>query len=158
VLRILIPEFLDFAGYRIYRAAITPENPWEKIFECGGTTGVPLTYSFDDSNLVMGFSYYYAVAAYDDGSQNFLNPGISLESSRMTSSAYLEASSSLEPEDSYADIKKNLRVVPTLTISAHLTMVIQIMQAVLRIIRFFLSDYPVNVKFAFIQWPAILSR
>lgn len=103
---------IDFAGYRVYRAAISPDNPWEIVFECGGNTNVPLTHSFEDTNLVTGFAYYYAVTAFDDGVYNFLNPGISLESSRMTSSAYLEASSSLEPEISFSGIKKNLRVVP----------------------------------------------
>lgn len=105
-------DVIDFAGYRIYRVAISPEYAWERVFECGGNSGIPITHSYVDTNLVMGFSYYYAVTAFDDGTQNFMNPGVSLESSRMTSSAYLDATSSLEPETTHKGIKTNLRVVP----------------------------------------------
>lgn len=102
----------DFAGYRVYRAAVFPDNEWELIFECGGETGVPLTTCYIDTNLIMGFDYYYAVTAFDDGTQNFLNPGVSLESSRLTSSAFFGASSSQKAEVTYNGIKSNLRVVP----------------------------------------------
>jgi len=102
----------DFAGYRVYRAAVFPDNEWDLIFECGGETGVPLINSYKDTNLIMGFNYYYAVTAFDDGTQNFLNPGVSLESSRLTSSAYFGASSSLKAEETLRGIESNLRVVP----------------------------------------------
>ncbi|MDP3147708.1 MAG: hypothetical protein Q8N83_01135 [Ignavibacteria bacterium] len=102
----------DFAGYRIYRAAITPDNTWEKIYEMGGSSGNPITHSYVDSNLVMGFDYYYAVTAFDDGSQNYVNPGVSLESSRLASTAYVGASAAREAQTTLEDFKSKLRVVP----------------------------------------------
>jgi hypothetical protein len=102
----------DFSGYRVYRAAVSPENPWELIFECGGNSGVPITHRYDDENLIVGFNYYYAVTAFDDGTQNFLHPGLSLESSRLTSTAYIGASSALKPEATAKGVSENLRVVP----------------------------------------------
>ena len=102
----------DFSGYNVYRVAVTPDNLWEKIFECGGNSGVPVTHSFVDTNLVMGFNYYYAVTAFDDGTQNFLQPGVSLESSWLTSTAYIGAAAARPAEETYASFQKNLRVVP----------------------------------------------
>ncbi len=102
----------DFSGYRIYRVSVTPDNLWEKIFECGGNTGVPVTHTFIDTNLVMGFNYYYAVTSFDDGTQNFLNPGKSLESSWLTSTAYIGAAAARPSENTYSSFQNNLRVVP----------------------------------------------
>lgn len=102
----------DFSGYRVYRAAITPDNQWEKLSECGGKTGVPVTNSFIDSSLVLGFNYYYAVTSYDDGTQNTFNPGVSLESSMLTSTAYLGVSASRPAQETSSDFQNNLRVVP----------------------------------------------
>lgn len=102
----------DFSGYRIYRAAISPNNLWEKIFECGGNSGVPITHDYVDTNLVMGFNYYYAITSFDDGTQNTLNPGLSLESSWLTSTAYLGAAAARKAETSFASFQDNLRVVP----------------------------------------------
>ncbi len=107
-----ITNKIDFYGYRIYRAAITPDNLWEKIFECGGTSNNSITHTYIDTNLVMGFNYYYAVTAFDDGTQNFLNTGQSLESSWLTSSAYIGAAAARRAETSYSDFENNLRVVP----------------------------------------------
>ncbi len=102
----------DFSGYRIYRVAVTPDNLWEKIFECGGNTGIPITHNYVDSNLVMGFNYYYAVTSFDNGTQNFFHPGQSLESSWLTSTAYIGAAVARPAEQTHADFQKNLRVVP----------------------------------------------
>lgn len=102
----------DFAGYRIYRTAISPDNRWDMIYEMGGTSGNPIEHSYVDSNIVMGFNYYYAVTAFDDGTQNTLNPGQSLESSRLTSTAYVGVSASIAPQTTYSGFKDNLRVVP----------------------------------------------
>ncbi len=102
----------DFAGYRVYRAAISPENPWEQIFECGGNSGVPLTHQYEDTSLVLGFNYFYAVTSFDDGSQNILEPGRSLESSRITSTAYLGTSASRPAQTTHSEFEENLRVVP----------------------------------------------
>ncbi|MBK7105567.1 MAG: hypothetical protein IPH62_09825 [Ignavibacteriae bacterium] len=102
----------DFAGYRLYRAAISPENKWEKILEVGGNTGLPIVHSYIDSNVIMGFDYYYAVTAFDDGLNNYLKPGQPLESSKLTSTAYVGTSAAMEPQASHNSFKKNLRVVP----------------------------------------------
>ncbi len=102
----------DFAGYRLYRVPVTPDNTWEKIFECGGNSGIPVTHDYIDSNIVMGFDYYYAVTSYDDGTQNYLNPGIPLESARLTSIAYVAATAAREAQTTHEGFKTNLRVVP----------------------------------------------
>ncbi|MFA7420913.1 MAG: hypothetical protein WCZ90_14620 [Melioribacteraceae bacterium] len=103
---------IDFSGYRLYRAAISPENKWEKILEIGGNTGKPIVHSYVDTSVVMGFDYYYALTAFDDGKNNYLNPGQSLESSRLTSTAYVGASAAVGPQSTHEELKKNLRVVP----------------------------------------------
>lgn len=102
----------DFAGYRLYRAAISPDNRWEMIYEMGGASGNPIEHSYIDSNIIMGFNYYYAVTAFDDGKQNYLNPGVSLESSRLTSTAYVGVSAAMAPQLTHTGFKDNLRVVP----------------------------------------------
>ncbi|MGD8780823.1 MAG: hypothetical protein PVH88_17895 [Ignavibacteria bacterium] len=102
----------DFAGYRIYRAAITPDNPWELLYEMGGDSGNPIEHVYIDSSIIMGFDYYYAVTTFDDGTQNELNPGVSLESSRLTSTAYAGVSASRAAQTTSQGFKNNLRVVP----------------------------------------------
>lgn len=102
----------DFAGYRIYRAAISPDNRWEKIYEMGGNSGNPIVHTYTDSSIIMGFNYYYAVTAFDNGLNNNLNPGVSLESSRLTSTAYVGTSAALAPQLTHSGFKDNLRVVP----------------------------------------------
>lgn len=76
----------DFAGFRLYRAEELFTNVYQKIWECGGNSGVPITNQYTDRNVTRGKSYYYYVVAYDDGSQNFseLLPGESVESSHFS--------------------------------------------------------------------------
>ena len=72
----------DFVGYRVYRAVGKPDTSYTLIFETTGTD----VHSYDDKTAVPGFSYYYYVAAFDDGGMNVpgtedgLYPGQSLES------------------------------------------------------------------------------
>jgi hypothetical protein len=70
---------LDFTGYRIYRAEGSFTNPYKLI-----ATFVGDTTHYTDRDTERGKKYFYAVTAYDDGSQNTtgVNPGESLESSR----------------------------------------------------------------------------
>ncbi len=81
-----IPDYdtgiIDFAGYRVYRTKEINYNTYELIWECGGTTGVPVQTTFVDSSVQRGFAYFYYVTSYDDGSQNWENPGKSLESGK----------------------------------------------------------------------------
>jgi len=73
----------DFAGYRLYRAEDSFTNIYTKIWECGGTTGIPISNQYVDRTVERGKSYFYYVVAYDDGTQNFceLSLGKSVESS-----------------------------------------------------------------------------
>ena len=95
----------DFAGYKIFRSVNKPDTTYELI-------GIlpPGTYSFIDSLCVPGFSYYYYILAFDDGSNNRseANPHGSLHSNkfytRTTESAYILGNGI---EDS------NQRLVPT---------------------------------------------
>ena len=73
---------IDFAGYRVYRAVGRNDTTFQKIFECGGSSGVPLTTHYVDTGVKRGFPYFYYVTAYDDGSQNWEQPGRSLESGK----------------------------------------------------------------------------
>ena len=82
----------DWAAWRIYRkiGAIYVNDPldkknnlgatWEMIFETADRN----TLSYIDNDVTRGVSYYYAVTAIDDGTQNSdgLFPGQALESSR----------------------------------------------------------------------------
>jgi hypothetical protein len=72
----------DFAGYRIYRAMGRNDTTFQKIWECGGTSRVPVSTKFVDTSVRRGVAYYYYVTAYDDGSQNWEAPGRSLESGK----------------------------------------------------------------------------
>ena len=68
----------DFAGYRIYRAAGSYLNVYDKIYEVLGDT-----LHYTDRAVERGKPYYYYVTAFDDGSLNTtgVKPGQSLESS-----------------------------------------------------------------------------
>ena len=72
----------DFAGYRVYRAQGRNDTTFTLVWECGGTSGVPVQTSFRDTTVQRGFAYYYYVTSYDDGSQNWEHPGESLESGK----------------------------------------------------------------------------
>jgi len=65
----------DFAGYRVYRAAGSPDSDYVLVYEGPDTRFVDVMVSKD-------FVYYYQVASYDDGTQNWSNPGVKLESGR----------------------------------------------------------------------------
>ena len=69
----------DFAGYRIYRTQGSFTNVYNLLATLEGDV---LTYT--DREVERGKKYYYAITAYDDGSQNTtgLYPGQSLESSQ----------------------------------------------------------------------------
>jgi len=63
----------DFAGYRVYRSIGSPDSDRTLIYEG------PLT-AYQDRQVSKDFEYYYAVSAYDDGTQNWSNAGKKLES------------------------------------------------------------------------------
>jgi hypothetical protein len=72
----------DFAGYRIYRAKDINYGRYDLVWECGGNTGIPVSHSFVDTTVQRGFGYFYYVSSYDDGSQNWENPGERIESGK----------------------------------------------------------------------------
>ena len=55
----------DFAGYKIFRAVGKPDTTYEEIATL--TSGVT---QYDDETPVRGFSYYYYLVAFNDGSNN----------------------------------------------------------------------------------------
>ncbi len=65
----------DFAGYRVYRATGARDSSYYKVYD--GTANEYL-----DANVAPGYQYFYYVVAYDDGSQNWQDPGVSLEGGR----------------------------------------------------------------------------
>ena len=68
----------DFVGYNIYRA----EGSWKNVYNLVGSFIGDST-RFVDRDVERGKKYYYAVTAFDDGTQNIsgLFPGQPLESS-----------------------------------------------------------------------------
>ena len=91
----------DFSHYRIYRQEGSRLAPWELIVvipayhlataeagEHGVDFGGRVYY---DHDVTGGVDYWYSVVAVDDGSQNWAQPGVPLESSRWwTWSGYSE--------------------------------------------------------------------
>ena len=96
----------NFSGYRIYRAVGTPDTIFQKIAELP-----PGSDYYEDKSAARGFSYYYYISSYTDGSLNtagIANPTGSLESGRfytMTSrAAFLKRKAGVELDD--------IRIVP----------------------------------------------
>ncbi len=99
-------EKADFVGYKIYRAVGKPDTTYQLIH-----TAPKGEYSFDDLTAQRGFSYYYYIVAYNDGSNNTsgaANPTGELHSSRFytrtTQPAYLRRQA--------GQSMKDIRVVP----------------------------------------------
>ncbi len=101
-----------FAGYRIYRSVAKYDTTYYELFSCGSGTSHPaIVNSFDDTTAIRGFSYYYYIASFNDGSNNQLfsgNPPGPLHSSmfwtRTTEPATLKRPASEDPD--------SIRVVP----------------------------------------------
>jgi len=98
----------NFSGYRIYRAMFQPDTFYQKIYECGGNSGNPITHEFLDTTAVRGFDYYYYITSFDDGTTNDVQPGVPMESSRFYTMTNEPAHLVRAPGASMADI----RVVP----------------------------------------------
>ena len=101
----------NFGGYRIYRALGSVDSFYHEIYACGTGTDNAIEYQYKDREAIRGFSYYYYIVAFTDGSQNTdatLNPVGSLESGRAYTqtkrAAYLRRPQGLDLE--------NIRIVP----------------------------------------------
>ena len=101
----------DFGGYKVFRAVGKSDTVFSEIFACGkGTENPTIVNVYDDVNAVRGFSYYYYVVAFNDGTNNNTqaNPHGPLMSSRYytltTEPAYLRRA----PGESLKDV----RIVP----------------------------------------------
>lgn len=71
-----------FNGYVIYRSTgnvLDWRTVYEKIFECDAADVV---HQYDDTSAVRGSNYYYYIQSKDDGSQNDIDPGTPLFSSK----------------------------------------------------------------------------
>jgi hypothetical protein len=61
---------LDLAGYRLYRSEYLPIGPWTLVADItkgDSNCKSGSTYTFIDSTVEIGSSYYYALTAYDTG-------------------------------------------------------------------------------------------
>ncbi|NOY60328.1 MAG: hypothetical protein GXO75_15570 [Calditrichaeota bacterium] len=65
----------DFAGYRVYKAVGARDSTYRMIYDGTGN-------EYTDSDVSSGFQYFYYVTAYDNGSQNWEDPGVSIESGK----------------------------------------------------------------------------
>lgn len=64
----------DFGGYKIYRAVGKSDTVHTEIFACGSGTDHPeIVHSYDDVSAIRGFSYFYYITAFNDGSNNNTN-------------------------------------------------------------------------------------
>ena len=101
-----------FGGYRLFRGIGKPDTTYEEIFACGvGTENPGIVNTFDDLTPVRGFSYYYYLVAFSDGSNNTsgaANPTGELQSgmfyTKTTEPAFLRRQAGMQLAD--------IRVVP----------------------------------------------
>jgi len=139
----------DFAGYRIYRQEGSRLAPWEVVCDVPASALQQMTATenapFDglawiDPATLEGYPYWYSVVAYDDGSQNWAEPGVSLESSAWwtwtgyvengvipgftTTTTGVEVSGTITTQTWTAD-QSPYRVTDTITVPAGETLTIQ---------------------------------
>lgn len=97
----------NFAGFKIFRAIGKPDTVYQEIFSC---TLPDTVHSFNDRTPQRGFSYYYYIVSFSDGSNNSgtMNPSGPLVSSRFYTQTTLPAYLKRQAGDDLKDI----RVVP----------------------------------------------
>ncbi|MCK5686526.1 fibronectin [bacterium] len=74
--------YVNFGGYRIYRAVTASDSIYHEIFSCGINDAVNY---YEDKTAIRGLSYYYYIVSLSDGSLNInssINPVGQLESGR----------------------------------------------------------------------------
>ncbi len=100
----------DFAGYRVYRKVLVvdtvlSDSTWEMLWD-SKKAGTPNATEYVDSNVVDGVEYQYAVTCYNNGTQNFRDPGVSLESSVYWNVANITVGSATNVKNDEPLIKK----------------------------------------------------
>jgi len=102
----------DFGGYRIFRSVAKPDTTYDEIFACGlGTENPEIVNTYDDLSPIRGFSYYYYLVAFNDGSNNQsgdTNPRGQLHSGRFYTQTTTPAFLSRQAGKTLS----NIRVVP----------------------------------------------
>ena len=96
----------DFSGYKIFRSVGKPDTTYEEIYS--GSIGM---YTYEDLTAIRGFSYYYYISAFNDGSNNTTgntNPPGQLLSNRFYTKTTVPAFLRREAGNNLNDI----RVVP----------------------------------------------
>lgn len=111
---------VDIAGYRVYRSGSYPMGPWEMIADI--PVGDPdhwnsfeERYEVDDYLVAMGYGYYYAITAYDEGHDTWsVDPSVSvppLESSLYANRSQSAFFTTLRPASETDGLSK-VAVVP----------------------------------------------
>lgn len=98
-------NYVNFSGYRLYRAMDSYNRIFEKVFECGpGTSNSAVVNTWLDLTVIPNVPYFYYLVAVDDGSQNVVNAGIPLESGKfwtLTSRPVMSSDSPVVNADLY---------------------------------------------------------
>jgi len=63
----------DFAGYRVYRAVGARDSTYTLVYDGQAN-------EYTDTAVTKGTQYFYYLVAYDNGTQNWEDPGVKLES------------------------------------------------------------------------------
>ena len=106
----------DFEGYRLFKATGARDSVYHLIYD--GTDN-----EFTDADVTFGFQYFYYLVAYDDGTQNWEEPGVSLQSGRFycwTGWAPTGVSPAMAPITTAENLDK-IRVIPNPYSAAGLT-------------------------------------
>ncbi|MDD5582305.1 MAG: hypothetical protein PHS99_03715 [Candidatus Marinimicrobia bacterium] len=112
---------VDLAGYRIYKSKKYPFGPWEMIADFSVKDqkvwkAEQQKYVYKDTQVAMGYGYYYAVTAYDNGHDSWIvDPTVSvppLESSLYANRTKKPFYSTLVPIKETKGTLDNVVVVP----------------------------------------------
>lgn len=81
-------SYSNFDGYEVWRAIGKSDTTFEKIFSCDASN---VTHRYEDTSARRGFDYYYYVSTKDGGSENMIEPGVPLTSSKFFTMTNLPA-------------------------------------------------------------------